>query len=68
MSTSIPAERRDWMDVSTTDPSNPSGHEVPDGNTAIVAAHGQQGTSSVEGAGESLAARVQDTIIVLDVV
>ena len=56
------------MNVSATDPGDPSGHEVPDGNAAIVAAHGQQGTSSVEGAGESLAARVQDTIIVLDVV
>ena len=54
--------------MSATDPSDPSGHEVPDGDTAIVAAHGQQGTLSVEATGESLAARVQDTIIVLNMV
>ena len=59
MTTSIPTQRRDWVDVSTADPSNPSGHKVPDGDAAIVAAHGQQGASSVEGAGESLTTRVQ---------
>ena len=39
MSASVPAQRRNWVDVSATDPSDPTGHEVPDGNAAIIAAN-----------------------------
>ena len=58
MSAPIPAERCDWVDVSAADPCDPSCHEVPDCDAAIVAADGQQGASSVEGASESLTTRV----------
>lgn len=54
----IPAERRDWVDVSAADPSDAPGHEVPYGDASIVAAHSQKGASSIEGAGESLTAGV----------
>ena len=37
VSAPVPAERRDWVDVPTAEPSDPTGHEIPDGNTTIVA-------------------------------
>ena len=65
VSAPVPAERRDWMDVSAAEPSDPSSEEVPDGDATIIAADRQQCTPSVECTGEGLAARVQYAIIVL---
>jgi hypothetical protein len=41
VSASIPAERCDWVDVSAADPGGSSSHEVPDCDSAIVAADSQ---------------------------
>ena len=42
------------------------GHEVPDGDSAVVTADGQQGAAPVEGTGQRLATGVQDAIAVLE--
>ena len=54
------------MNVSIAHPGNTASHKVPDCYSPIIAAHCQQSTPPVEGARESLAARVQDTVIVLE--
>ena len=58
-------EGGDWVNVSVAHPGDATGHEVPDGYPAVVAADRQQSPASVEGAREGLAARVQYAIVVL---
>lgn len=58
-------EGGDGVDVAAADPGYPTRHEVPDGDTTIVAADSQLRPPPVEAAGEGLAARVQDAFIVL---
>lgn len=53
------------MNVTVTHSCNAASHEIPHGNPTIVAAYRQQRSASVEGARESLAARVQYAIVVL---
>lgn len=59
-------EGGDGVNVTAADPGNPSGHEIPDSNPTIVAAHSQLCSSSVEGTGEGFTARVKDPFIVLE--
>ena len=56
------------MNVGIAHSGNAASHEVPDGDAAVVAAHGQQSATPVERTREGLAARVQDAIIVLEYV
>ena len=53
------------MNMTIAHPSNAASHEVPDGYTPIVAAYSQQSAASVECTRESLAPRIQDSVIVL---
>ena len=53
--------------MAATQPSNTPGHKVPDGNTTIVTANGQQSSSTIEGTGECLTTRVKDAVIMLSV-
>ena len=58
MSTPVPAEGGDGVDVSTAQPGNPTGHEVPNGNASIVAPNSQQRAPPVERTGERFTPRV----------
>ena len=53
------------MNVRIAHSGNAAGHEVPDCYSAIVTAYRQESPASVEGARESFAARVQNSIVVL---
>lgn len=53
------------MDVSADDFGDPSGQEIPDDDSPVVAAHGQQGPPAVEGAGEGHADTVEGAICLL---
>ena len=53
------------MDVTIAHSGDAASHEIPDGYPAVVTAHRQQSPASVEGARESLAARVKYAIVVL---
>lgn len=41
VSTPVPAERCDWMDMSAAQSSNPTGHEVPYRDATVIAPYRQ---------------------------
>lgn len=53
------------MDVCTDDFGNAPCEEIPNDNSAIVAAHSQQGAPAIEGAGEGHTDTVQSAICLL---
>ena len=56
------------MDVGADDLSDASCEEVPDDDAPVVAAHRQQGSPAVEGAGEGHADTVEGAICLLSTV
>ena len=56
VATPVPAKRRDWVDMPAAESSDPTRHEIPDGDAAIVATDGEEGAPPVKGASESLTA------------
>lgn len=53
------------MNVVATGPGDATSGEIPNGYPSIIATHSQLSASLVEGAGQSFAATVQHTLVVL---
>ena len=58
-------ERADWVDVGGDDFGDTPGEEIPDDESAIVTAHGQQCPAAVKGGRHRNTHRVQRTFKVL---
>ena len=65
---SIIPEGGDWVYVSAAYPGNATRHEVPHCNPSIIAANGKQGAPSVESTSQCFTTRIQNTIIVLQMI
>jgi len=59
-------QRGDGVDVAAAYPGNPTSHEIPDGDAPIIAPNRKMCAPPVEGTGESLTPRVQNSLIVLE--
>ena len=53
------------MDVRVAHPRDSPCHEIPDGDTTVVASHRKHSAPAIEGARESLAAGIKNSIVVL---